>query len=250
MARNQHTEHRTLHERFDSKPARAGAVTTIALISGLALSACGPSGPEKPTSSETEVAQSLNDILVEAVASRPAEGTPEYEAFFAPIPYVEGQPREEVIKAVVDRTVVWYELGSEDIPSDVPQWMVDEEGSLNDLADAMQLDYYNNGEARALFGKNWKDNDYAIRVTDGMATSNREIITDLAAGVIQEGMTLNITNYNVKSSSATNIVAQPSWELTIPGYDTLVDATSLHLVAVDTNGDKTPDEWNWVGPAS
>ncbi|MCC6269775.1 MAG: hypothetical protein IT190_00690, partial [Microbacteriaceae bacterium] len=86
---------------------KTGKIILAATLFGLgssALAGCSENvsaSPEPSVShSETVKEKTIDQKIQEKIAERPKEGTPEYEAIFAPmiIPYVEGQPPEEVVQ--------------------------------------------------------------------------------------------------------------------------------------------------------
>lgn len=244
---------------------KAGAVLLIAM-GAATLSACADNevGATPPTGVETSAPANLSEQeqIEAAIAARPVEGTPEYEAFFADysIPYVEGQPAEEVLAAfdtVIDK---WITSGYSDGPQneeELQDWLKEQHSngtskSVEDIADELELNYYDNGIANEVIGEGALDTPWGQQIVltegdnPGIATLHQNRIIGMIIGDIPKNATITTTGVDVDFNSPTEI--RGTTTATIGGVDGF--GGSYYLQAWDSNGDQVFDQWLYKGKAS
>lgn len=226
-----------------------GAGATAALIaSGVGLMVAGgkgeAQGPEVKPPGNEQVVKSPNEILLDNIANRPAEGTPEYNELFAPyaVPYVEGQPHEEVVLSLEVSMDKMVNSGLSDAPKnerELVNWAIETGKSPADLVNMLELGYYDKGILSQIVAPEILESMMNGRLTQEHRRFVTAVLTDWLKG---SNGNISITDYKLESRSDTDFTANPS--IVENGTNRDMGSNVISARAVDIDGDNTPDVWH------
>ncbi|HEX4401728.1 MAG TPA: hypothetical protein VHZ98_10405 [Galbitalea sp.] len=225
------------------------------LVAGCAQAA--PASPSKPNNNGAGGA-SIEQQFQDKLAARPAAGTPEYTKLAVDpllIPYVKGQPSSAVVTELQKSENLFFEEGYADAPqshAELIKWEFDESKSADDVVDELNLPYFDAGAETAWFGPNNDNNTFQANLLKNFSPTHNARVAAMLVG------------HDPKHAEVANVVPgiqfQSDTEISGVSTATIQDSEGVpvsdgtqtityDLVAKDTNGDGTPDQWDWVGVA-
>lgn len=243
---SQNNEPTGIMERF-----RKSRVTmAVALGAGsTALVGCAQSSPEvpaKPVASETAQAKNMFEQVAYNVENRPQPGSPEYEALQTEryvIPYVEGQPAEEVVDRLAQSLLNWTEAGLVDGPKNEAEsldWVLNADGqSRNDLIAALDLPYHDRMAASGLIGPEYDSTDFGRSAVVSFGEVHSSRILGIYSGAIDPNNGIEVLDAGISDANQNKIVGTMSFD---SGIESSISYT---LTAEDVDGDSTPDVWRF-----
>jgi hypothetical protein len=235
-----------------------GSSIIAALAIAVGLSGC-TSTPAPTTSTISKApAKTQTEILQAKIDARPKQGTAEYEQLFnkVEIPYIPGQPHEEVVAKYVDTINQYNTLGFSEAPhtsNDQTQWALEHntqsrQATLDSIVAGLNLDYYDPGAMLAIFGADGQNTEYAREVIRNLRIQKNENLAYALSGQVRPDAPVTKLSENIIKEDANNIVA------TFTGYNYPGTAekpnvqASCHLqVFTDSHGKAT---WVLVGDAN
>jgi hypothetical protein len=222
-------------------------------VTVLFVSAGCASPEEVPEVAETVREPSQADMLAERIASRPAVGSPEYDALMKEIfwiPYIEGQDPKETLTRSSAVFMNLLDAPYADAPQntdDLVKLMIEETLSVNDIAETeLQPDYYLYGFGTQVFGKDYASDPYASVVVKKWSEFEIERTKLYLSDGALPNRDLEIDQISFIKANATDIYAY----YTTKFDDNLgggMGISNVHLKAFDTDGDGQYDSWHTVG---
>jgi hypothetical protein len=205
--------------------AIAGGVGVLLVGAGVALSSVGSGHTQAPedkpsTSGEKPSTLTQTEKTQANIDARPEIGSDEYKALFknVAIPYVEGQPHEEVVAENMNAIDAFYDLGYSDAPhtrEEKLQWSIEngtasKEDTYAGIIQQLDLGYFNEGLGETYFGPDWKSNSFAVDLIDYLQKKHELAMMYYLTGQDNVESTIKLDDAGITQEKDTSRAESPS----------------------------------------